>query len=122
MAKQDLAKNSRKHERISLKTRVNCLTEGRFLSDFSKNLSEGGICMQSLQEIKSGTVVDLQIHIPEQVKPLRIKGEVIWAKSFNSTPEVAGIYDLGIRFVDTSLESSTVIKSISPRQKKTKDN
>ena len=113
--------NTRKHERINLKTRVNCLTDSKFLSVFSKNLSEGGICIQSLQEIESGTNFDLQIHLPDNNKPVRIRGEVVWANPLNPRVENEGLFDLGIKFKEVNPETSIAIRACIPGKQSGKE-
>ena len=62
----------------------------------SKDLSREGLKMNSNLELKEGTVLDLEINIPDDAKPVHTAAKVMW--SHISEGENQG-YDQGLRFL-----------------------
>ena len=62
----------------------------------SKDLSRDGIKMNSNQEVKVGTTVDMEIDIPDDPKPVHTSGKIVW--SHPSQGRNQG-YDQGVRFM-----------------------
>ena len=62
----------------------------------SKDLSRDGIKMNSNQEVRVGTTVDMEIDIPDDPKPVHTSGKVVW--SHVSEGRNQG-YDQGVRFM-----------------------
>jgi Tfp pilus assembly protein PilZ len=66
--------------------------------------------------------VDLQIQIPDQPNPLRVKGEIVWSRCINPDSKSGKLFDMGIRFVEINPEDKQVIRSVSPEYRSGKDN
>ena len=47
----------------------------------SKNLSVEGICFKCVKKLKPGTVLKLDVFLPNQERPLSLEGKVIWQGS-----------------------------------------
>lgn len=62
----------------------------------SKDLSREGIKVNSNTSLREGTVVDLEITIPDDPKPVHTAGKVMWSRP--SEGQNQG-YDQGVRFV-----------------------
>ena len=62
----------------------------------SKDLSREGIKLSSTEELVKGTLLDLEIDIPDDPKPVLTMAEVVWTKRTEG-PEKN--YEHGIRFV-----------------------
>ena len=62
----------------------------------SKDLSREGLKINSTSSIKEGTVVDLEIVIPDDPKPVRTSGKVMWSKVSEGHDQG---FDQGVRFV-----------------------
>lgn len=63
----------------------------------SNDLSRDGIKVTSSASIDKGSLVDMQIDIPDDNKPVRTTGEVVWVKRTNEKGEED--YELGIKFL-----------------------
>ena len=88
--------SARKHRRFELNLRVDCLMEDTVFSDFSRNLSEGGICVSSLLPVREGADVELKFSLPDSHRePVALRGKVIWCKAEGEN------YPMGIKFVDS---------------------
>jgi PilZ domain len=68
----------RQAERVSFKADVCVNHKGRRLQGTSKDLSGGGICMVLMDEIATGTEIDVEIQVPER-EPLRCRAVVRWS-------------------------------------------
>ena len=66
-----------------------------FTVGLSKDVSRDGICVSSDEPIEKGSVLDLEIDLPDDPKPVRTSGKVVWAKR---AEEEDGT-DYGIQFV-----------------------
>lgn len=62
----------------------------------SKDLSREGMKITSTEPIKEGTMLDMEIDIPDDPKPVFSTGEVIWSKRLEGDDPS---YEQGIRFV-----------------------
>ena len=61
-----------------------------------KNISNGGMCFQSLESVKKGTVIDISIPILKSKS--HISGKVIWCLQNRDS------YEIGIKFLSESDE------------------
>ena len=66
-----------------------------------KDLGGGGIRLSLAERLGPGTVVDLEIAIPDDPKPFAAVGEVVWQEEVNISGESVGrYYDTGIKFTE----------------------
>lgn len=84
----------------SLKVSYNSYNE--FITEYTKNVSRGGIFINTRRHHEISEIVDLSLIVPGLDNPLNIKGEVIHIKIHNVPDEDAGI---GIKFIDIDSES-----------------
>ena len=75
--------------------------------DKSKNISEGGLCLNIGEAVNAGDVLDLMIKLPNQ-KTLRSKGRVQWVKE---SQVVTKRYDVGLEFLDISAQDREEMKA-----------
>lgn len=62
----------------------------------SKDLSRDGIKMNSSNDMKTGSLVDIEINIPDDPKPVRTTGKVMWSRPSKEGDQG---FDQGIRFL-----------------------
>ena len=62
----------------------------------SKDLSREGMKMTLTDEIKKGTIFDMEIDIPDDPKPVHTSAEVVWARPASSQDKS---FEIGIRFL-----------------------
>jgi c-di-GMP-binding flagellar brake protein YcgR len=62
----------------------------------SKDLSRDGLMMNSNQDVKVGTIMDLEIDIPDDPKPVHTTGKVVWSRPSEGRNQG---YDHGVRFL-----------------------
>ncbi len=93
----------RKFARIALRSKITFSiidTEGKKISEekfhaIGKNIGAAGLHFTSDKELKPGTILDLEILLPKETDPVRIKGEVVWSAVFESDGKI----DTGVKFL-----------------------
>lgn len=61
----------------------------------SKDLSREGLKINSAVNLPEGSTLDLELDIPDDPKPVRTTGKIVWADSVRGEDQG---YDIGIRF------------------------
>ena len=62
----------------------------------SKDLSRDGIKMNSEKNVNEGTLIDIEIDIPDDPKPVQTTGKVVWSRPAEGGNQG---FDQGIRFL-----------------------
>ncbi len=62
----------------------------------SKDLSREGIKVSTDHALSAGALVDLEIHLPDETRPVRTTGKVMWSKAGGSEE---GGYESGVCFL-----------------------
>ena len=62
----------------------------------SKDLSREGLKINSPVRLPEGSTLDFELEIPDDPKPVRTSGKVVWSQSCQGSDQG---YDIGIRFV-----------------------
>jgi len=114
--KQDSEK--RKYARINISSKINFsiietdedeAPSKRFRAT-GKNIGVEGILCTSDKELKPGTLLDLEIFLPEKIDPVYLEGEVRWCKLSGGKTKKSKLYDLGIKFL--SIDKTHVLSLI----------
>lgn len=90
----------RRFGRYPCRLRVQFSSPRHLKEHFITNIGDGGVFVETFYPLEIGTPVDLEILISEHADPLRILGEVVWAKG----PSDEGTTGMGIRFQKMSAE------------------
>ena len=69
--------------------------EARAIS-LSKDLSREGLKLNATSNLKEGTLVDLEINIPDDPKPVHTTAKVMWSREAEGNHQG---FDSGLRFV-----------------------
>ena len=75
----------------------------------SKNISSGGICIFVSEDIKLGSILDLNFKLTNDDPIIKTKGLVVWTNSFEVQSERQTIYELGIEFTEISESDKALI-------------
>ena len=62
----------------------------------SKDLSREGLKINSNASLKEGVLVDLEINIPDDPKPVHTAGKIMWSRASQGRDQG---YDQGVRFL-----------------------
>jgi uncharacterized protein (TIGR02266 family) len=68
----------RRSERTGLEIPVDYSTVDAFFTEFSSNINEGGLFVETEAPADPGTVVQLSFRLPETRDPLKVEGRVAW--------------------------------------------
>ena len=98
----------RKHPRIFIRALVDYESHDTFLYDYSKDLSEGGIFIQTDDPLEVGKVIDLKFSLPDVEKVFNIKGEVKWT---NQEESKGGRKGMGVAFKGLSEDDKKLLQN-----------
>lgn len=110
---------SRALPRVPLKLRVNMEFEkfSGFISEYSENISEGGMFIKTTKPKPMGSVFSLEFKLKDDYKLIQGWGEVVWVREKPEGNKPAG---MGIKFLDLDEASTELIRSIVAIHKKEK--
>ncbi|MBN3039794.1 MAG: PilZ domain-containing protein, partial [Candidatus Omnitrophica bacterium] len=75
----------------------------------SSNISAGGLAFVAAEDLKTNSLLDLQIDLPDKKEPIRCLSKVIWTKKIDDEH-----FDIGICFLDlTGGERSRLNKYVT---------
>jgi uncharacterized protein (TIGR02266 family) len=70
----------RRSERTPLVLRVDYTTVDAFFSEFTANINEGGLFIETESPPPTGTAVLLNFKLPSEEEPIRVHGRVVWSR------------------------------------------
>lgn len=77
---------------------------------FSRNISEGGICILTLDKFDVGAHIGIVFSLPNSDKPIKATGQVVWVEEFSvGDTSSSKAYDAGIHFIEISDEDKKCI-------------
>jgi len=100
------SKNERADVRCNASLKVTYQSFNRFIIEYSKNVSRGGMFIKTRTEHKIGSKVNLLLHVPGFNDPIKITGEIIHANFLNVKDEDAGI---GVKFININETSRQIL-------------
>lgn len=68
----------------------------------TKNIGAGGICLIVYKKVDVGSLLSLELRLPEHYSVIEAKGRVVWSSSFRIEGDRRDRYDLGIEFTQIS--------------------
>ncbi len=95
-------KDERKEERFSAALKITYNSYNEFITEYTKDVSNGGMLINTKRYHEINDIVDLSLTIPGLDTPIKIRGEVVRVRIHNVKDEDAGI---GIKFIDIDSES-----------------
>jgi type IV pilus assembly protein PilZ len=106
MAKKKQEKQERRAEpRVPLHIQIQYKTADQFFQDYMKNLSSGGIFIETSKPLKVGTKLKVQFCLPKMKKEILADGVVVRKVDLGRANPGAG--GMGIQFSDLNLEDKT---------------
>ena len=86
------ASERRRAERSELLVRVEYSTIDEIFSEFTRDINEGGLFIETEKPRPTGTQVEMRFNLPGGEEPLQTVGRVVWVKSAGgTTPAGMGI-------------------------------
>ncbi|MCG8588376.1 MAG: TIGR02266 family protein [Proteobacteria bacterium] len=96
----------RRSLRADLTVRVDYSTVDELFSEFTRDINEGGLFIETTQPRPQGTVVSLVFNLPGCEEPIRTIGRVAWSSGAADPP------GMGVEFDDLTGEQRTRINHI----------
>jgi molecular chaperone DnaK len=108
----DYSNIPRDSRRVPLETRVQFKFDrfSGFLSDFSANVSPGGMFIRTRTPQPEGTVLEFEFRLGDGFELIRGRGEVVWTRAQDEGP--ARPAGMGLRFLELSQGSKELIYRI----------
>jgi type IV pilus assembly protein PilZ len=106
-------RDRRVHARTDIELRVGYGSVGEFLSDWTSNVSVGGMFLRTTEPKPVGTRFKLRFQIPEHDRTIEAQGEVCWVIPGNTTPPPQP--GMGIRFADVHPHDQEAIARLIAR-------
>ena len=108
----DYSNVPRDSRRVPLETRVQFKFDrfSGFLSDFSANVSPGGMFIRTRTPQPPGTVLEFEFRLGDGFELIKGRGEVVWVRPEDEGP--ARPAGMGLRFLELSLGSKELIYRI----------
>lgn len=92
--------DKRREPRIPIQLKVDVESpNNHYLFEYSTNLSQNGIFIQTTEPEEPGTLVNIQFTLPNN-QVIRTRGEVIWVNSIDSEEEEEP--GMGVKFIGIS--------------------
>jgi len=66
---------------------------------YGKNIGVAGILFSADQELAVDTKIDMEIYLPDQSEPIRMKGEVRWCHPVKEDSTGRVHFDTGVKFL-----------------------
>lgn len=95
--------------RTLIKIKIDYEAEGAYLYDYSHDLSEGGIFLQTDNPLEVGETINLKFILPEVLEEIETTGEVTFSNPSGVEGLTAG---MGVKFVGLSEEQLAHIRDV----------
>jgi len=80
------------------------------LTDYSVNISTGGLFLETLQPLGAGTPLTLSIKLPDRELPLHCSARVAWVNEQGNPQKSEMPIGIGLQFIDLSLDDLHLIR------------
>lgn len=103
---------------LSVEVKWKTLPNEETLLDKTKNLSAGGICIMVDDPPSTGSMIYLEINLPDN-SIIHSKGKVVWAEEYEEVgEEIRKNFDVGVQFVDIDRKDQEKINYFIFKSKK----
>ena len=94
-----MSKERRKFKRFDAYMNVQFRSQeekAKEISGLSRDVSREGIKISTDRELQTGSLVDMEIQLPDDAKPVRSTGKIMWSKSAKAEENS---FDSGVSFL-----------------------
>ena len=103
--------------RLPLIIRVDYAAVDEVFTDFTENINEGGMFIQTTKKHAPGTPVRMEFTLPGASVPVRVTGKVVWARE--DAPGADGPPGIGVQFDmlprETKDQINEIVRSLRAR-------
>jgi type IV pilus assembly protein PilZ len=107
----DAAESTRREKRCPVSLKVQYHTAKEFKTDYTRNVSRGGMFLATTSPIKVGTGMYLEMFLPDLNEPIRLSVVVVHSQLYADDKKEPGI---GVEFIDIDpLDRSKLINYLN---------
>ncbi len=108
-----MSTEKRHDERKAMRTRMDYRNEGGgdFLYEYTQNISEGGIFIETREPLPVGTTVEMRFQPPGTEDPVEVKGKVVWINPFRPDDDNPNP-GMGIQFSAVTDEEREIVAQV----------
>ncbi|MEW5855618.1 MAG: TIGR02266 family protein [Myxococcota bacterium] len=100
----------RADHRFPVSMQISYKTDSTFVTDFTDDISQGGVFIVTANPMPLGTLVPLKMKVPGSLLPLKLKGVVCWHRK--KSPE-----GMGLKFVFETESQKKKVEKLVARMK-----
>jgi len=100
----------RQHARARVEIEVEYFLLDKFISDYTRNISQGGLFIRSERLLERGTELSFKLNVPRLDEPLEVKGRVAWVRTAEQAEREAKEPGMGVQFVYDSDEDRQLVE------------
>ena len=117
-ARRFFSVSERAAPRIAARLRISYGVGGarHLLSNYSLNLSTGGIFLECDEPLPEDTPLALEIFLPARDKPIRCRGRVAWVNDPEKKKKDTLPAGMGLQFLDLSLDDLHAVREFLDRE------
>lgn len=101
---------NRREPRLPVEVKVDYRTVGSFITDYSKNISKGGVFIHTSLPLPVGERVRLRLTLPDGDAPFALDGVVKWTSTLRDKDKHPP--GMGVEFVDFSDEVKQKLEAL----------
>jgi len=105
----------RRYFRIKLITKVTLVQDERFHYFYSRDLSVGGVFLETEEPYAIGTELKMEIPLPEVAERIKVKGKVV-RRVLPAERQKGNIPGMGVHFTDMSPENQAMLADFIARE------
>lgn len=100
----------RGYRRHAVRLLIDYETKDSFRSDYTADISGGGLFIQTQLPLPVGTEMELKIAFPRIPRLIEVKGAVVWINEHPADDKPPG---MGIKFIDLKAEDARFIDNLA---------
>ena len=100
-----MSSTGREHLRFDAKIPVRFANKEDFLTEYTKNISMGGVFVRMRKPLRFGTIVRLLLEPPGTTEPIEVTGKVVFVVSEETAQKEGKEPGIGVRFHEVSDEA-----------------
>jgi uncharacterized protein (TIGR02266 family) len=100
----------RQHQRVAVEIEVSMSSENNFYAGITNNVSEGGVFIATYTPPAKGSVVDIQLKLPNTPEMFPVRGVVMWIRDIDAADIGDGTPPgVGLRWTEISPQALQAI-------------
>ena len=102
--------DNRRSSRLPAEVKVDYRTVGSFITDYSRNISRGGVFIRTSLPLQVGERIRIRLTLPDGDVPFALDGEVKWISTIRDRDQHPP--GMGVEFVDFSEDVQAKLEAL----------